>query len=548
MAIDIARGTGTDPGGEPPVGAVGAAHVAIDAVAHELDALGGGTGVSPSQMAAVLREMTRLVNRAQALRDKAAAIAARAEVAERVGSRSTGHWLARVTSTDPRAAQRQARRAEVAGLAAPAPASGAPIAPVGLVVVGAGPEPADDSASASSPPASSPAEEPAPLLTLTGQAQLAGDLSTEQVDIITGCLISLPDGTTPTVRLACERELIRVAAGRSPRDLRRLAARVLERVGQPEQVADAHENSQAVAAEDSAWERASFWIKDNDDGTMHGQFTVPTLAGLTLKKILDAMASPRRRQRATLSSRDHGGPAAHAGASRGSAVLAAPVGTIDGAADAERPAGDSSDAGRSWKERSLARQQRQGQDFATLLRHLPTDHLHDKTAATVIVTTRLADLQDALASEAGSEDRGEDRGEHRERAGAAPARVGSTDTGHSLSAGEVRQTACEAGIIPAVLGTDAQPLDLGRQTRFFTATQRAALAMTHDTCAVDDCDIPFAWTETHHHRRYEHGGRTDLDNAIPLCGRHHRLLDRGFSYRTRREGRRIVVELARRRT
>ena len=48
------------------------------------------------------------------------------------------------------------------------------------------------------------------------------------------------------------------------------------------------------------------------------------------------------------------------------------------------------------------------------------------------------------------------------------------DTGESISAGQARRLACEAGIIPAVLGGKSQVLDLGRTRRFHTGAQRIA--------------------------------------------------------------------------
>jgi hypothetical protein len=65
--------------------------------------------------------------------------------------------------------------------------------------------------------------------------------------------------------------------------------------------------------------------------------------------------------------------------------------------------------------------------------------------------------------------------------------------------------------------------DLGRERRLHSVHQRRALALTHDTCAVAGCQRPFAWCEIHHHRlAWARGGRTDLGNALPLCGHHHR--------------------------
>ena len=104
-----------------------------------------------------------------------------------------------------------------------------------------------------------------------------------------------------------------------------------------------------------------------------------------------------------------------------------------------------------------------------------------------------------------------------ERLGAA-----RLDSGTEISAGEARRLACGAGLIPAGLGGASVPLDLGRESRLPTKAQRAAWSAIHDTCAAEGCRRPFAWTEIHHPIPWSHGGRTDLDNAIPLCGWHHR--------------------------
>jgi hypothetical protein len=90
--------------------------------------------------------------------------------------------------------------------------------------------------------------------------------------------------------------------------------------------------------------------------------------------------------------------------------------------------------------------------------------------------------------------------------------------------------------VPAVLGGESQVLDLGRSQRFFTEAQRVALALTYDTCAADDCDRPYAWTEHHHEDPWASGGATDLDKAVPLCGYHHRRVhDPGYHHRVFRE-------------
>ncbi|HET8718064.1 MAG TPA: HNH endonuclease signature motif containing protein, partial [Nocardioidaceae bacterium] len=92
--------------------------------------------------------------------------------------------------------------------------------------------------------------------------------------------------------------------------------------------------------------------------------------------------------------------------------------------------------------------------------------------------------------------------------------------------GEARRLACTAGLIPMVLGSDSVPLDLGREARLHSKHQRIALAHRYHGCAAHGCDRPPGWTEVHHKHPWSQGGRTDLDNGIPLCPTHHRMADR----------------------
>ena len=55
--------------------------------------------------------------------------------------------------------------------------------------------------------------------------------------------------------------------------------------------------------------------------------------------------------------------------------------------------------------------------------------------------------------------------------------TGTTLSGDVLSPGVVRRMACDAEIIPMVLGGDSKPLDVGRSRRLFTRGQRLALAV-----------------------------------------------------------------------
>jgi predicted restriction endonuclease len=81
------------------------------------------------------------------------------------------------------------------------------------------------------------------------------------------------------------------------------------------------------------------------------------------------------------------------------------------------------------------------------------------------------------------------------------------------------------------------PLDLGRSRRLHNRTQRRANALIHDTCAIAGCTRPFAWCEIHHRLWWSHGGPTDFENGVPLCGHHHqRAHDTRFELRQRPDG------------
>jgi hypothetical protein len=247
-----------------------------------------------------------------------------------------------------------------------------------------------------------------------------------------------------------------------PDQLRRRARRVLETVESDQQVVDAHENELVHSEEEAAREKCALTLHDNGDGTTSGHFTVPTLAVAILRKVLESMTAPRRMR---LTEQQLGS-------------AQAPV-TFD------------------WRKR-------RGIAFAELLEHLPTDHLHPKTAATVVVTLDETVLLDAL-------------------------KVAGLDTGETISAGEARRLACGAGIIPAVLGGKSVVLDLGRESRLFSEAQRVAAGLHHDTCAADGCERPYAWCELHHRHPWASGGRTDLREAVPLCHWHHtRIHDQSY--------------------
>ncbi|WP_447645172.1 DUF222 domain-containing protein [Nocardioides zeae] len=145
--------------------------------------------------------------------------------------------------------------------------------------------------------------------------------------------------------------------------------------------------------------------------------------------------------------------------------------------------------------------ERYGQAFQQLLEMLDHKDLPATggTGATVVVTMTLESLLGGLAT-------------------------ASLDTGGAISAGEARRLACEAGLVPAVLGTRSEVLDLGRTARFHTRAMRTAMAIRDGGCVAEGCDRPPHQTHAHHLTPWAQGGHTNVADGCLLCNQHHHLV------------------------
>ena len=93
---------------------------------------------------------------------------------------------------------------------------------------------------------------------------------------------------------------------------------------------------------------------------------------------------------------------------------------------------------------------------------------------------------------------------------------GHTETGEDLRAGTVRRMACDAEIIPVVLGSGSVVLDVGHAQRLVTpAIWRALVARDHH-CRFPHCTRPPVMTHAHHIVHWADGGPTSLKNLTPL--------------------------------
>ncbi len=85
----------------------------------------------------------------------------------------------------------------------------------------------------------------------------------------------------------------------------------------------------------------------------------------------------------------------------------------------------------------------------------------------------------------------------------------------------VRRITCDGAIIPMVLGSDSEPLDVGRKTRTIPTAIRRALEQRDGGCVWDGCDAPPSWCDAHHLTHWTDGGDTSLGNLTLLCRPHH---------------------------
>ncbi|TDW83336.1 uncharacterized protein DUF222 [Kribbella sp. VKM Ac-2566] len=103
--------------------------------------------------------------------------------------------------------------------------------------------------------------------------------------------------------------------------------------------------------------------------------------------------------------------------------------------------------------------------------------------------------------------------------------IGHTVYSNGLSAATIRRLACDANVIPIVLGSNSEPLDVGRRERLVTKALRRALNTRDRGCVI--CNAPPVMCDAHHLISWIDGGHTKLDNLALVCRRHHTDLHHG---------------------
>lgn len=104
--------------------------------------------------------------------------------------------------------------------------------------------------------------------------------------------------------------------------------------------------------------------------------------------------------------------------------------------------------------------------------------------------------------------------------------AGVSEAGGTISPDTVRRMACDAEIIPMVLGSKGEPLDVGRKVRLVDKGMRRAVIQRDKHCTYQGCSRPPSMCEVHHVVSWWMGGVTSLLNSALLCEAHHRLVHR----------------------
>ncbi len=87
------------------------------------------------------------------------------------------------------------------------------------------------------------------------------------------------------------------------------------------------------------------------------------------------------------------------------------------------------------------------------------------------------------------------RGKHSDDRSVRPG-TGTLGTGAAITAEAARRIACNADVIPIVLGSQSEPLDIGRATRTIPTSIRRPVVARDIGCVHPGCTAPAAWCHT----------------------------------------------------
>lgn len=343
---------------------------------------------------------------------------------------------------------------------------------------------------------------------LVRQAALAGTVTMKQARAIAKVISALPVGLTPQQRREAERVLIDEAAHTDADHLARLGQAVLARVA-PEAVDDPEAEQRRLEAQRARAHAArSLSFTDDGDGSWRLSGLLPHLQAAPLLTLIDARVESARRacrDAGRVATGDEVSPAQRradavcalaADAFRAGQLPVPPpsrVGLPDSEPDrrVNPPLSGPSPSSPSSSGRAAAPGRR--------ARRVPGRGAGGRPR---LIVTMSFDKLRVQAEQAGL-----------------------LDSGQPVTAGDLRQLACDADLVPAVLGGHGEVLDYGRAVRLVPPALRGALGLRDGGCVFPGCDVSDTRCDAHHLIPWWAGGETSLANLVSLCPHHHALVE-----------------------
>src|SRR3954452_12695064 len=336
----------------------------------------------------------------------------------------------------------------------------------------------------------------------TGTALAGGVISATQASVIVTAVDRLP--VSPGLRAAAETMLIEDARPRYASELTRVGAYVLERLD-PE--GTDRRDEAALAREERAAHLGRFLSLTDDGiggGRIKGRGTLEDAA--RIKNVLMSLAAPT-----TSTPGGCGGTPTTTSAGTGPGSRVGACGTPDCAHDGRDPR---EPGARLWDALVEACDRLAG------LPILPESH---GSRPRIVVTIdadhlrhqlhhQLRDLPDGLPEAL------------RARSAGSETTSGVLEGGERLSVTAIRRLACDADLLPVLLGSRGQILDVGRSTRIISHYLWLALVTRDRHCAFPNCTRPPIACDAHHIKHWADGGVTALHNLVLLCRHHHTII------------------------
>ncbi|MFF0145515.1 HNH endonuclease signature motif containing protein, partial [Amycolatopsis sulphurea] len=299
---------------------------------------------------------------------------------------------------------------------------------------------------------------------LTGQAVAEGTLSPAQADAIVSVLHAIPATVSAADRDRTEHTLVELARTAGVAEIAVAGRRALDLL-----------DPDGTPPRDTPVPERALRLRTRRDGTVVFDGHLDPVSGASTLALLEPLAAPHTDSRTD-------GPADHPA-----------LGSADGSAD-----------GPGGEQPARSRAERYGDalmEIIALAAGHPDAPNHSGGRADLVVTIPLDTLRTGLGH-------------------------AHLDLATPLTAAEARTLACDCRLIPAVLGSPGQPLDVGRAKRLVTDPIRTALTLRDRGCTFPSCTRPPRHCDAHHIVEWWNGGPTSLDNLTLLCKHHHRLLHR----------------------